>query len=157
VVLASVKSIADRFVEAPPFHRAQCHRHRRWHRLSSKGDILVSAYRKLRNSFFISFPYGPLIIRWQASFRTLKLFLQSSQYYSDRMPSVMKAETALAMMPRDLQSLVNEGNPIVLVGQPESTPFDISTLFCLMPFSSDVECIGELHSTPLCCTSPRCP
>ncbi|KAF8322958.1 uncharacterized protein EI90DRAFT_3246409 [Cantharellus anzutake] len=78
----------------------------------------------------------------KASLDALNKYLQSLQFDCYEMPCVMEVETTLAMMPRDFQSQVNEGL-VVLVGPPGSTTFNIPTLYRLVVFSSDVECIDS--------------
>ncbi|KAF8327631.1 uncharacterized protein EI90DRAFT_1772527 [Cantharellus anzutake] len=53
----------------------------------------------------------------------------------------MTTQKALAMTPPAFQSIVNKGSPVVLVGQPEPIAFDLSALFGLMDFRSEVRCI----------------
>jgi hypothetical protein len=153
---AYVTNIADRSVD-PPSHRAERHLHYKWRGLSSKEDFLLSPYSRFSNSFIISCLDGPLIMEWQPSLRTLKQYLESSQHVSHQMPPAMEAKKALAMKPSEFQSKVNEGNPVVLVGETESTTFHISTLYRLVTFSSDVQCISEFYSTSLCCTHQAFP
>src|SRR5258708_1863065 len=69
------------------------------------------------------------------------------QHDFDWRPVVMTMQHALQKSPSEFQSLLNDGTPIVLIGQPEAITFNISTLFGLLDFRSTVWCTGELLPT----------
>ncbi|KAF8306858.1 uncharacterized protein EI90DRAFT_3235370, partial [Cantharellus anzutake] len=84
------------------------------------------------------FPFSPD----SASIHSFKRYLEAKQLHeADWEPVVMTTQKALAMTPPAFQSIVNKGSPVVLVGQPEPIAFDLSALFGLMDFRSEVRCI----------------